>query len=242
MSTASTENASLKPAADEAVPLDLRPPQFTLRFLFLLTAVVAATTALAVGWGISTLPASIGMAVSAANAAGMLAYVQRHTQARAAIVTAAWGFFLLSLALPSVIVFGEVSGWAAAWTVLTIIPNVIAHILGFNDPSESMVKPIGALLLYGPLSVANFILILAPLCLWLQRYRWSWWITQIAPICASAAWIIFALDDGTKALVGYYVWCASFLIFISSQRIAWQTWCGMMATIGLMIALKYGGF
>src|SRR4029079_16977475 len=99
----------------------LRPQawQFQLRHLFGLTTIAAIGAALVAAYGAGTLLTSVGLLIAWLNQSGAFEHLQTGRR-QIALAWLAWATFLVSLALPSVRVFGPVLGFWAAWFAIVL--------------------------------------------------------------------------------------------------------------------------
>ena len=144
--------------------------------------------------------ASAGISLAWLTCAGAFETIQSGRR-QAKVFGLSWVVFLVSLVLPSVTVFGPVSGFSAAW-------------FSIAGPIDSVFQrgqlPIGVII-YLVIDVANVLMLLLPLLIWrLSRGRGQWHgamlsIAMVAPWCV--AWDASNTPD---LLFGYYVWCVSF--------------------------------
>lgn len=208
-----------------------RPPQFSIRFLLLLTTLVAAITALAVAFGTPALPPLVGLTWTGLNCWGKLAYFQQSKRAQSAWILAAWVVFLISLALPAVDVFADMYGWQAAWTVACIDFSATCALFGISLESNNVDSPWLAILLYTPMNLGNLILILAPILVWPLRHRGQRAVMNTVAICTGVIWPYFLFANDPDVLYGFYVWCLAFAIFFSAHRLSWRIWWGMLAVM-----------
>lgn len=177
-----------------------------------------------------TLSASAGIVLAWLNMRGVFESIQGGRR-QAAVLGLAWVAFLVSLALPSITIFGPVLGYAAAWF------SIIA-------PVESVFQyghlPMGVMV-YLLINVANVLMVSLPLLIWrLSRGRGQWLgaslcIAMIAPWCV--AWDSAGAND---LLFGYYLWCVSFGMALVAIRIRWQVLVAMIATAIALAAVVLG--
>jgi len=194
--------------------------QFRLSHLFYLTTLSAVAAAIAVAFGPGSLLISNGLIVAWLNWCGALEPLQRG-QRQMILLGLAWNVFLVSLALPSVHVFGPVAGWGAAWWA-------------FIGPLEEIrkgeiQKP--ALLWYLGINLANALIVLLPLLMWRLRRGGGQWLS--AALCLA---MIFPWSVGwqTSMLPGYYVWCAGFYLALLALPIRTNTLAGMAVLAAVM--------
>jgi hypothetical protein len=198
--------------------------QFRLQHLFGLTTIAAVAAALAARDGSGTLLTSAGFLVAWLNLCGAFRGVQAGLR-RDVILWLAWSLFLLSLALPSLTVFGPVLGYGAAWIALAM---PFEHAL-----KGDVLRP--ALIWYLAINIANGLALLLPLLIWRLRRGQGRWLSATLAISMVAPW--FACWD-TPLLAGYYVWCASFLLALTSIRIGPRTLVAMLGMAALVFALQ----
>jgi hypothetical protein len=195
------------------------PPrwQFGLAHLFGLTTLSAIAAALVAAFGLGTLPISIGVSLAGINFAGLLRPVQSGRR-QAALLWLAWAAFLLSLALPSLHVFGPVAGWDALWFVL---------VMPFDAAREADLLHV-PLLWFLMLDVANLLAILLPVLVWrLRRGRGQWYAAALC-VAMISPW---SVSWDTVMLPGYYVWCVSFLLALAALPIERKTLAAMIVSL-----------
>jgi hypothetical protein len=202
--------------------------QFGIKHLFGLMTWAALASALVAWWGPGTLLTSGGLLAAWLNHCGVFARIQQGRY-RAAVLWAAWAMFLASLALPSVVVFDPVMGWVAAWFALQL--SFSAALEGkFAEPGFSY---------YLVLNAANLLALLLPLLVWRQSRGGGQWLGAALCLAMIAPWMVLWTD---AMLVGYYLWCASFLVALSAIRVSRGTLLGMLAmTAGLTALLVLTG-
>jgi hypothetical protein len=192
--------------------------QFGLRHLFGLTTLAAIATAVALHSGPGTLLTSGGLIVAWLNWCGAFHAVQSGRR-QVLLLWLAWGLFLLSLALPSVKIFGDVYGWGAAWMALVLPLEAIR---------KGNLAP--ALLWYAVMDIANIVALGIPLLIWrLNRGR-----GQFASGLLAAAMVGPWIVAGPEMLTGYYVWSASFLIVLVALPVRCETLIAMIVIAALI--------
>ena len=205
--------------------------QFSLLHLFELTTLSAAVAALAVTCGPGTLMTSAGISLAWLNMRGAFENVQSGRR-QAAILGLAWVTFLVSLALPSITVFGPVLGFSAAW-------------FSIAGPIESLLRygqlPLGVIV-YLAIDLANVLMLLLPLLIWWQSRGRGQWHGAMLCIAMVAPWCVAWDVSGTSGLlIGYYIWCVSFGIALVAIRIRRQVLVAMLVmTIGLAAVVVLG--
>jgi hypothetical protein len=193
--------------------------QFRLSDLFALTTLAAVAAGVAAACGPGTLLLSAGVVLAFVNWRGALAPLQ-HGRRQVIVLGLAWCTFLISLALPSIQVFGPVAGWGAAWFAIAAPVEAIRK-NGFTEP---------ALLWHFGIDLANAWMALLPLLMWRLRHGHGEWFS--AGLCIA---MIFPWSVGwnTPMLVGYYVWCCAFYLALCALPLRWQT----LATMVLLAVL-----
>ncbi len=196
--------------------------QFQLRHLFGLTTISAIAAALVAGYGAGTLLTSVGLLVAWLNQCGAFESVQSGRR-QYVLLWLAWCTFLVSLVLPSVRVFGPVYGFWAAWFALVGPANEIWK-------GES-IKAGYALFL--AIDIANLLIALLPLVIWRLHRGQGQGLAAALCLTMVASWCV---SWDSPMLVGYYVWCASFLLALVAIRIQIWTLIAMVAaavTVGI---------
>ena len=206
---------SVRDRLAQAEPKAARQFQFRLIHLFVLTTLTAVAAAAVAGMGPGTLPMSIGLIGAWLNASGAFRVAQRGPS-QLVILSIAWVTFIVSMGLPSVVVFGPVTGWNAAWFVLTVPYRAVVQ----GELHQPMV------LWYLLIDVANVLAALLPLIVWRLRRGGGQWLVAALCFAAIAPW---SVGCDTPMLVGYYVWCSSFLLMLVALPINWRTLVAMVA-------------
>jgi len=204
------------------------PPrwQFSLRHLFELTTLSAIGTALAATFGPGTLVMSIGIILAWMNMRSAFERIQGG-RGQATVLCLAWGLFLVSLALPSITVFGPVNGVSSAWIAMAA---PIQSLLRFGEMKIGVIVFIA-------IDVANLLMALLPLLIWKlahgrgQRLADCLAITMVTPWCI--AW------DPDNLLVGYYLWSTSMGIALIAIRIRKWIFGGMLAMAATIAAIAW---
>jgi hypothetical protein len=195
--------------------------QFQLRHLFGLTTISAIGAALIASYGAGTLLTFAGLLVAWLNYCGAFERLQVGRR-RAALVWLAWTTFLASLALPSIKVFGPVLGFWAAWYAVMLPADAIYR-------GELLMKP--GLLLFASINIANVLISMLPITLCrfprkhIQSYMTALCIVMVGPWCVS--W-------NETMLVGYYVWCSSFILALLAIPVRIWTFVAMVAAAVLI--------
>lgn len=200
-----------------------RPLQFRLVHLFVLTTLSAVAAACFTAWGVGTLPMSVGLIAAWLNACGAFRAVQRGRR-QAVLLWIAWVVYLLSLALPCMQIFSSpIRGWEAAWAVLGLPLNAVTEGKGLG--LLGLLHSPGGLW-YLLLNLANLLAVSLPLLIWRLRRGGGQWLALALCLAATGPWSV--AWDGSMG-VGYYVWCASFLIAVVALPLnRWQL-AGMAA-------------
>jgi len=198
-----------------------RPPwQFRLSQLFGLTTLSAIAAAVAAARGPGTLFLSIGVMLAWLNWRGALEPLQSG-QWQMILLGLAWNLFLLSLALPSMVIFSPVDGWEAAW---------LAFILPLNAIRRGDIFHLHLPWCVGN-AVSNILMALVPLVMWRIRHGRGQWLT--AALCLA---MVFPWSVGwdTPMLPGYYVWCGGFYLALCALPIRAGTFAAMVALAALL--------
>jgi len=201
----STAHPKSPPVAQSVVS---RAWQFQLWHLFGLTTIAAVAAALVARYGAGTLLTSVGLLVAWLNACGAFEHVQTGHR-RPTLVWLAWSTFLASLTLPSIRVFGPVLGFWAAWYAIFLPVEVIRR--------HEELKP--GLILFAAINMANLLILVLPILLWPLPRKYMHPLLPVLCIVMVAPWC-FSWKE--PMLVGYYVWCASFIIALIAIPI--RTW------------------
>jgi hypothetical protein len=198
--------------------------QFSLRQVFELTTLAAITSALAAAFGPGTLVASGGIIVAWLNLRGAFVAIQCEPRQQMAIWVA-WLVFLVSLALPSVHVLNPVYGLWAAWYAYAIpVEGLLRH-----EPLHF------GLIIYLSINVANVLIVLLPLVVWIRALKIKNWLTTALCFTMPAAWCFAWQPD--PLLSGYYVWCASYVLASMATRISPATFAGMVIVTGVLATI-----
>lgn len=237
---ASEDSSPLKKTPSHSV---LRQGQFRLIDLFCLTTATAIVAGATAAWGLVTLVPAVGLICVAANAAGYFLPIQQTPRLRGWFLCFAWGCFLVSLFLPAILIFNEVSGWQCAWvaSMLWLEPFV-------NAPTEEV---FGHVLLriftITSINLHNLLLVTAPVGIWLDRKGWLRYTTNAMLLFAPVVWmypILFDDSDMQKIRIGYYVWALAPVIYTSCQRPHWMWWALMVVetifVLGLHVLINHG--
>ena len=193
--------------------------QFKLQHLFGLTTIAAIGAALLARWGWGTLLTSAGFLIAWLNLCGAFAGFQKEPR-QIILLCLAWGMFLLSLALPSLTIFGPVYGYGAAWIAM------MAPLDAVKDEAFHR-----HMFWYLTVDVANLSAALLPLLIWRLRCGRGRWSAMVH--CVSLVATPFPFWD-TPMLVGYYVWCASFLLALIAIPIGPRTFAAMLCMAVVM--------
>jgi len=189
--------------------------QFHLRHLFGLTTISAIAAALIAAYGPGTLLTSAGLLVAWLNHCGAFESVQSGRR-QSGLLWLAWATFLVSLALPSLKVFGPVYGIWAAWFAIIGPANEIWK-------GESIQVGFAV---YLAIDVANLLIAFLPLIIWRLNHGHGQLLTTVLCITMVATWCV---SWNSTMLIGYYVWCASFLLALLAIRIHGWTLIAMTA-------------
>jgi hypothetical protein len=202
--------------------------QFSLFSLFELTTVAAIAAALVAGKGWGTLVLSTGMTLAWFNVRGSFAGWQT-PRPQCWLFGAAGVLFVVSLCLPALVVFGDVYGWAAAFTIANEEWKGITDWLAVDN--RSLTEDISRILAFVWITLmngANLSMLLSPLTLLRLRRGKGEWLANGQAITSVAAW--FVLFDSNDFLVGSYVWCASMMLPLIARRMTWCVFIAMFAT------------
>lgn len=202
------------------------PWQFRLWQLFAAMSYVAGCAAFARyrGWG--TLMTTLGLGVAVLNVAGCFAPLQSGRSQRL-LLWLAWCAFLVSLCLPSVLVFNTVYGWQAAWVVLVGPWDRILR--GEFDPRA---------IIWIADSLGNLLLALIPFLVWRLLRSGGKWYAAVLIAVMPAPWLtVWGGDDPRGLYAGFYVWCASFYIALLALPLRRRTLAAMWLITLLMILL-----
>jgi hypothetical protein len=192
--------------------------QFKLWHIFALMTYAAIATALVRLRGPGTLVASSGVLIAALSWLGAFEPLQSG-RAQQVVLGLAWLAFVLSLALPSIQVFGPVLGAHAAWASLLAPLNVFQA----PDPHGE------ALVFYLPTNMANLTMSALPLVMWRVAHGKGQVLCAVLAVTMVWPW---CLGWNSRMLIGYYVWCASFMAVLLAIRMpAW-----VVFAMGLIVA------
>lgn len=210
---------------DAEMPADsaLSRGQFGLKHLFGLTTIAAGAAALVAWFGPGTLLTSVCVLVAWLNLCGLFNRLQSGTR-QATSLWCAWAIFLISFALPSMNVFGPVLGWGAAWFVLLAPVDALR--------GEKQVVP--ALLWFLWMDAANLLGGLLPVLVWrIGRGQGQWLGTAFCLAMVSTGTVLW----DNAMLVGYFVWCGSFLLALAALPMRTKTFLAMLGAVGLIVAV-----
>ena len=144
-----------------------------------------------------------------------------------AVLALAWATFLISLALPSITVFGPVLGISAAWFS---IAGPIESMFQYGQPAFGV-----GVIIYLVIDVANLLMLLLPLLVWrLHRGRGRHFGAALC-IVMPASWCV--AWDPVNLLLGYYVWCVSFGIALLAIRIRMPVLIAMLGVATTLAAI-----
>lgn len=194
--------------------------QFRLSDLFALTTLAAIAAAVAAACGPGTLLLSAGVMLAFINWRGAFTPLQSG-QLQAILLGLAWCSFLISLALPSVQVFGPTPGWVAAWVSITA-PLTAIWKCDFAEPN---------VLGYFGIGLANVLMALLPVLLWRLRRGHGQWFSAALCIAMVFPW---SVGWNTPMLVGYYVWCSAFYLALCALPLRCQSLATMVLLAGFL--------
>jgi hypothetical protein len=123
---------------------------------------------------------------------------------------AAWFFFLSSMFMPAVEVFGSHSGWEAADTCFKYVLRPLAR---------EEVKDWSYYTLNCLFALANLLLACSPLLLWRLRHGKGSIYGALFVTSAAAMWC--ALTTKIGPLIGFVVWCSAGLAVLCAFRMRW---------------------
>jgi hypothetical protein len=197
--------------------------QFGLIHLFGLTTIAAGAAAL-VGWfGPGTLLTSGGVLLAWLNWCGLFERLQSGAR-QATTLWCAWALFMISFALPSITLYGPVLGWGAAWFALTVPVDAVREAKNLDL----------SLLWVLWLDAANLLGALLPLLIWrIGRGLGLWLAFAFCLALVSTGTVLW----GNAMLVGYYVWCNSFLMALVALPVKTKTLQAMLAAVALWAAV-----
>jgi len=236
----SSSNATIEPAGQW---------QFSLRSLLVLTTAAAVAAAIAAARGAGSLVLSLGVMLTAFNSAGFL----RHWQTarwRPRWVGLGWLVFLTSMFLPSARGCGDSpsTGWELAWTCAVIQIEEVTSVLTEEADRQDVIsafekRPVQTTLQHVFLltvTLANLILLLVPAAYGLWRHDRCRWLLGVLLAGTAFSWSLTWDSDQNKMQYGYYVWCASMMLVLTSQRLPWRY--AIIAYTLLAAWLACGGF
>jgi hypothetical protein len=209
--------------ADMPAAAGLSRGQFGLAHLFGLTTIAAGAAALVAWFGPGTLLTSACVLVAWLNLCGMFNRLHSGTR-QATMLWCAWAMFLISFALPSIAVLGPVLGWGAAWFALT------APVEALRDAKR--IEP--ELLWFLWMDAANLLGALLPVLVWrVGRGRGEWLGSAFCLAMVSTGTVLWS----NAMLVGYYVWCGSFLLALAALPLRTKTFVAMLGAVALIVAV-----
>jgi len=200
--------------------------QFGLAHLFGFMTWASVASALMAVCGPGTLTVSSGLLMAWLNYTGAFASLQRGRR-QAALLWAAWGLFLVSLALPSMPpVFGTSSiyGYEAAYFVLGAPLNV------WNRGSVVDLSIPWFLLM----DAANLLMLVTPLLIWRITRGCGQWLGASLCVALVSTWIV--TWDGAM-LFGYFVWVASMLLVLVALPVRLKTLVAMVVTAAALVVM-----
>ena len=197
--------------------------QFGLKHLFGLTTIAAGAAALVAWFGPGTLLTSGAVLLAWLNWCGLFDRLQRGNR-QTMILWCAWALFLISFALPSMVAFGPILGWGAAWFVLTAPVDAVHEGKNLNL----------SILWFLWMNSANLLGALLPVIVWrVGRGHGQWLGLAFCLAMLSTGTVLW----GNAMLVGYYVWCASFLVALVALPVKTKTFLAMLAAVALWAAV-----
>jgi len=237
-------DSSLPPSSQKPSAARLQGGQFSLRWLFWMTSIVAGWSAIGTVLGPGALPFAVGMTVAFASMCGGLKMLSV-TPIRPRMFYAAWLILAASLLMPSVRGCNgkAIAGWQAAQVCAGAGLAVVTGIAERTEADEGPIQPREWLTLVNLalLNAANLALIASPLLLWrLQRDRGQLLAGWLA-ITAVPVWLLAVLD-ADDYLLGYYMWSSCFIVLVATSRVRIIVFVVMslLAVIILGLSLSIG--
>jgi hypothetical protein len=215
---------TLPPTQKNASP---PPPwQFRLWHLFALMTYVAVMLGVATWQGPETLMVTTGLGIALLSHLGAFQELQQGRR-QAALVGLAWILYLVSLCTPCEREY-DVFGWQAAMIYLSIPVEVI------YKADASKIAPHGLPWLVC-IDLSNVLQAILPLHIWrLSRGRGQM-LALLSCLAMVGPWTTLALAPGL--FVGYYVWCASFMVLVIALPVNRATLICMASLAILLIAI-----
>jgi hypothetical protein len=197
------------------------PWQFSLRGILAFTSWTACTVAWATIRGAGVVVLAVGFSVAALNCRGDLSAWQLPGRRGRRLVHLAWALLLASLFLPAArgCSSAPIAGWQAAQACATV------QFSPFDRGVESHWVAYGY---YSLLNLANLLMLLSPLALYLARRGKGQTYAALLGISAIAVWSA-AIDDAGNFLAGYYVWSLAAMCLLSAFRLGARTLAIMAA-------------
>ena len=126
---------------------------------------------------------------------------------RILLLLTGWALFGVSLLPPALRVSGTFGGTFRGWHCLVLsVPCIGAFLSG--EPKGFYVSLVG---------LSNVLMLASPaLVAWGGRWATAQKLAFLAAAIVVCSWRVVANDHGTEFLVGYHVWCASFVVFAAA--------------------------
>lgn len=212
--------------------------QFSIRSL--LIAMLAVSLAMAVivplsavnlrAFAVGGAMLAVAGGVLVANSMGWLAHCQS-PRSRPGWLASGWLLFVISLGCPaargcnneSIYGFELARGLAVSQAeyMQKVVVKPKARVEALSEFNKQPLPAIGIAFLCSTTNAANFTVLLSPL-LWLKWRQQRWegfrWIV-LAGLCIS---LTFSLGNSGGLLVGYYLWCGSFLVLANLWKLSWR--------------------
>jgi hypothetical protein len=200
------------PASGNDAPAT-HPWQFSLRGILAFTAWAACTAAWATMRGAGVVVLAVGFSMAALNCRGDLSAWQLPGRRGRRLVHLAWALLLASLFLPAIrgCSNAPIAGWQAAQACAAVQFSPL-------DPS-GIEQHWVAYGYYSLLNLANLLILLSPLALYLAGRGKGQTYAALLGVSAIAVWSAAIDDAGGSLLAGYYVWSLAVLCLLSAFRI-----------------------
>ncbi|MGI8979204.1 MAG: hypothetical protein ACR2FY_08260 [Pirellulaceae bacterium] len=197
--------------------------QFGIRHLLGLMTYVGVVLGIATWQGPQTLVATLGLGLAWLSHWGAFQRLQAG-RTQLILIGLAWVTYLVSLFVPC---YG-VLGLQAAYVYISL-------------PVESILSTDGARI--APYAVpwvisidlSNVFQLLLPLHFWRLSVGRGQVLSMISCLAMVGPWVTLVLEPGLE--VGYYLWCASFMLLLIAVRVNRATLIGMVVLAVLLIAI-----
>ena len=200
--------------------------QFRLWHLFALTTYVAVVLGIATWQGPPTLMVTLGLGLALLSHLKAFEPFQRG-RTPLVLVGLAWVTFLVSLCTPCATGLTTILGWEAAWFYYW------APVSEMFDKDQTL-QPVAWPWVVS-VDLSNLLQALLPLYLWRLRQGRGRVLATLNCLAMVAPWI--TLIFAPQLLVGYYLWCISFMLLVIAVPVSRGTLIGMIGLAVLHFAI-----